>query len=115
MMLFPNNAPSCAWGWVAETAYIYIDRYNITMPIQQYYIDDIIISTATDTTRGQVLGRGTSDHAGHAVEYALRGAGVSFAQLREWCVSWPSDSALRRDIGSSTLYVTLEPSDERRG
>jgi hypothetical protein len=49
------------------------------------------------------------------VEYALRGAGVSFAQLREWCVSWPSDSALRRDIGSSTLYVTLEPSDERRG
>ena len=62
-----------------------------------------------------MLGRGTSDHAGHAVEYALRDAGVSFAQLREWCVSWPSDSTLRRDIGSSTLYVTLEPSDERRG
>ncbi len=56
-----------------------------------------------------------SDYAGHAVEYALRDAGLSFVSLREWCVNWPSDKDFRSIIGRSTLYVTLEPSDERRG
>ncbi|KAL3805738.1 hypothetical protein ACHAW5_003818 [Stephanodiscus triporus] len=65
---------------------------------------------------GRVLGRGLSDYTRHAVEYALLDAGVSFAPLNEWfVVDWSSDSDFRRDVGASTMYVTLEPSDERRG
>ncbi|KAL3758171.1 hypothetical protein ACHAWU_004809 [Discostella pseudostelligera] len=64
---------------------------------------------------GRILGKGRSDYAGHAVEYAFREAGISATPLREWCVSWPSDSRFRQDIAESTLYITLEPSNERMG
>lgn len=63
----------------------------------------------------QILGKGSSDYAGHAVEYAFRDAGIVATPLREWCVAWPSDSKFRRDISEATLYVTLEPSNERQG
>jgi pyrimidine deaminase RibD-like protein len=63
----------------------------------------------------QILGKGRSDYAGHAVEYAFHEAGISATPLREWCVSWPSDSRFRQDIAESTLYITLEPSNERMG
>jgi len=33
----------------------------------------------------------------------------------EWFVSWPSNAVTRRNLEGSTLYVTLEPSAERRG
>ncbi|KAL7510003.1 hypothetical protein ACHAXN_006948 [Cyclotella atomus] len=64
---------------------------------------------------GRILGKGRSNYAGHAVEFALKEAGINATPLREWCVAWPSDSKFRRDITESTLYVTLEPSNERQG
>mmetsp|Transcript_19826 Transcript_19826/g.34144 ORF Transcript_19826/g.34144 Transcript_19826/m.34144 type:complete len:765 (+) Transcript_19826:231-2525(+) len=64
---------------------------------------------------GRILGKGRSDYAGHAVEYAFQEAGISATPLREWCVAWPSDSKFRKDISESTLYVTLEPSTDRQG
>lgn len=64
---------------------------------------------------GRILGKGRSNYAGHAVEYALEQSGVNATPLREWCVAWPSDSKFRKDIAESTLYVTLEPSNERQG
>ena len=63
----------------------------------------------------QILGRGRFDYASHAVEVALADAGLSATPLREWCVAWPADAALRRDVAGSALYVTLEPGDERQG
>eukprot|EP00804_Cyclotella_cryptica_P029244 CCRYP_011658-RD/>CCRYP_011658-RD protein AED:0.03 eAED:0.03 QI:264/1/1/1/1/1/5/814/544 len=64
---------------------------------------------------GRILGKGRSNYAGHAVEFALKEAGINATPLREWCVAWPSDSKFRRDIAESTLYVTMEPSNERQG
>lgn len=64
---------------------------------------------------GRVLGKGRSNYAGHAVEFAFQEAGISATPLREWCVAWPSDSKFRRDIAESTLYVTMEPSTQRWG
>jgi pyrimidine deaminase RibD-like protein len=64
---------------------------------------------------GRILGKGRSNYAGHAVEFAFQEAGISATPLREWCVAWPSDSKFRKDISESTLYVTLEPSNERQG
>lgn len=49
------------------------------------------------------------------MEYAFLEAGIFATPLREWCVSWPSDSQFRQDIAEGTLYVTLEPSNERMG
>ncbi len=63
----------------------------------------------------QILGKGRSNYAAHAVEFAYKEAGIQATPLREWCVAWPSDSKFRKDISESTLYVTLEPSDERQG
>ena len=62
----------------------------------------------------QILGRGWSDYASHAVEVALADAGLSATPLREWCVAWPADAALRRDVAGSALYVTLELGNERQ-
>lgn len=64
---------------------------------------------------GRILGKGRSNYAGHAVEFALQEAGISATPLREWCVAWPSDAKFRGDIAESTLYVTLEPSTKRWG
>lgn len=66
-------------------------------------------------THAQILGKGRSNYEGHAVEFAFKEAGISATPLREWCVAWPSDSQFRKDISESTLYVTLEPSNERQG
>ena len=49
------------------------------------------------------------------MEAAFAEAGLSATPLREWCVAWPADAALRRDVAGSALYVTLEPSDRRQG
>ena len=64
---------------------------------------------------GRILGKGRSNYAGHAIEFALKEAGINATPLREWCVAWPSDSKFRKDISECTLYVTLEPSNERQG
>lgn len=64
---------------------------------------------------GRILGKGRSNYEGHAIEFAMKEAGINATPLREWCVSWPSDSKFRKDIAESTLYVTLEPSNERQG
>jgi len=66
-------------------------------------------------TYKQILGKGKSNYTGHAIEFAFQEAGIESTPLREWCVSWPSDSAFRKDIFESTLYVTLEPSNKRQG
>lgn len=67
------------------------------------------------TPDGKILGRGRSDHEQNAVVHAVQDAGLSVVPLSEWVVSWPSSSQLREDIKSATLYITLEPSNERRG
>jgi len=64
---------------------------------------------------GKILGTGRSNYAHNAVESALADAGIRATALREWCVAWPSDTAFRRTLSKSTLYVTLEPSVEREG
>jgi len=64
---------------------------------------------------GRILGKGRSTYAGHAIEFAFQEAGINATPLREWCVAWPSDGKFRKDISESTLYVTLEPSNERQG
>ena len=64
---------------------------------------------------GRVLGKGRSTYAGHAIEFAFQEAGINATPLREWCVAWPTDAKFRQDISESTLYVTLEPSNERQG
>ncbi|KAL7547615.1 hypothetical protein ACHAWF_010906 [Thalassiosira exigua] len=64
---------------------------------------------------GKILGRGRSTHSKHAVELALDDAGVQASPLREWCVAWPADASLRKELAGSVLYATLEPSDERMG
>lgn len=64
---------------------------------------------------GRILGKGRSNYEGHAVEFAFEDAGISATPLREWCVAWPSNTQFRKDISESTLYVTLEPSNERQG
>ena len=71
--------------------------------------------TSSRRASPQILGRGRSDYARHAVEAAFAEAGLSATPLREWCVAWPADAALRRDVAGSALYVTLEPSDRRQG
>jgi diaminohydroxyphosphoribosylaminopyrimidine deaminase/5-amino-6-(5-phosphoribosylamino)uracil reductase len=64
---------------------------------------------------GRILGKGRSDYSAHAIEYAFKEAGINATPLREWCVAWPSDSKFRKDVSESTLYVTMEPSNERQG
>mmetsp|Transcript_20292 Transcript_20292/g.38296 ORF Transcript_20292/g.38296 Transcript_20292/m.38296 type:complete len:565 (+) Transcript_20292:225-1919(+) len=63
----------------------------------------------------KILGKGKSNYAGDAVEFAFQEAGISATPLREWCVAWPSDSKFRKDIAESTLYLTMEPSTKRWG
>ena len=46
---------------------------------------------------------------------ALTDAGLDVTPLREWVVAWPSSKQLREDLASATLYLTLEPSNERQG
>ena len=67
------------------------------------------------TSDGKILSRGRSSYEEDAVEAVIRNAGIEATPLSEWCVSWPSDPSLRSNIRNSTLYITLEPSAERKG
>eukprot|EP00542_Grammatophora_oceanica_P022807 CAMPEP_0194028860 /NCGR_PEP_ID=MMETSP0009_2-20130614/2730_1 /TAXON_ID=210454 /ORGANISM="Grammatophora oceanica, Strain CCMP 410" /LENGTH=732 /DNA_ID=CAMNT_0038668371 /DNA_START=18 /DNA_END=2216 /DNA_ORIENTATION=+ len=67
------------------------------------------------TSSGKILGKGRSDYNQDAVEAAIRDAGLEITALREWVVQWPTDPILRQDIADATLYVTLEPSNVRKG
>jgi pyrimidine deaminase RibD-like protein len=64
---------------------------------------------------GRILGKARSDFRNDAVRAAIAQAGLEVTPLSEWCVSWPSSEQLRKDLETSTLYVTLEPSSEREG
>jgi pyrimidine deaminase RibD-like protein len=64
---------------------------------------------------GRVLGMGRSDHQQDAVLHAISAAGLTVVPLSEWVVSWPSSPKLRSDLKEATLYVTMEPSNDRQG
>ena len=74
-----------------------------------------IVGAVIVTKDGRVIGRGRASYKKDAVRAAIADSGIIATPLREWCVTWPSDQRLRRDITESTLYVTLEPSTERQG
>ena len=67
------------------------------------------------TQSGKVLGRGRSDYRQDAVLAALKDAGLEVTPLSEWVVAWPHSKQLRDDLATATLYLTLEPSNERQG
>jgi pyrimidine deaminase RibD-like protein len=46
---------------------------------------------------------------------ALKDAGLEVTPLSEWVVAWPHSKQLRDDLATATLYLTLEPSNERQG
>lgn len=62
-----------------------------------------------------MLGRGRSDYKKDCVVAAIEDAGLECTPLTEWCVPWTSDSKLREEIKEATLYLTLEPTAERKG
>jgi pyrimidine deaminase RibD-like protein len=64
---------------------------------------------------GRILGKGRSDYKEDCIRAAVRDAGLVATPLREWCVSWSSNRALREALETSTLYTTLEPSDRAQG
>jgi len=77
------------------------------------------VGCALIASDGRVLGLGCSSYKKDAIQDALEQTGLDVMPLREWCVTWPAQSAacwkLRDDLASSTLYVTLEPLASRRG
>ena len=78
-----------------------------------------VVGAALVASDGQVLGLGCSSYKKDAIQDALQKSGLDAMPLREWCVTWPADSAacwkLRDDLAGATLYVTLEPLASRRG
>lgn len=64
---------------------------------------------------GKVLGRGHSDYMRDAVQAVMVDAGLDVSPLNEWCVKWPKSDKLRNSIRDATLYLTLEPTCERKG
>ena len=74
-----------------------------------------IVGAVIVTKDGRVIGKGTASYKKDAVRAAIADAGIVATPLREWCVTWPSDQRLRKDVAESTLYVSLEPSTERQG
>ena len=74
-----------------------------------------IVGAVIATPDGRIIGKGRASYKKDAVRAAIADAGVVATPLREWCVTWPHDEKLRKDIAESTLYVTLEPSTERQG
>jgi pyrimidine deaminase RibD-like protein len=64
---------------------------------------------------GRILGQGRSSYDTTAVRDVLEDAGLEITALREWCITWPSSAVLRHDLSTATLYLTLEPSNRRRG
>mmetsp|Transcript_3837 Transcript_3837/g.7756 ORF Transcript_3837/g.7756 Transcript_3837/m.7756 type:complete len:392 (-) Transcript_3837:1196-2371(-) len=77
------------------------------------------VGCALIASDGRVLGLGCSSYKKDAIQDALEQTGLDVMPLREWCVTWPAQSAacwkLRDDLASATLYVTLEPLASRRG
>jgi len=45
----------------------------------------------------------------------MEDAGLEITPLQQWCVTWPSSDKLRNEISKATLYLTMEPSNERHG
>lgn len=45
----------------------------------------------------------------------MEDAGLDITPLQEWCISWPSTSKVRDSLSTATLYLTMEPSSQRRG
>jgi pyrimidine deaminase RibD-like protein len=64
---------------------------------------------------GTILGTGFSDYNTNAIRSVIESAGLEVSPMTEWVVSWPASAELRQKFATSTLYVTLEPSCERRG
>ena len=67
------------------------------------------------TSSGKIIGQGQSSYKQDAVWAAIDDAGIEATPLLEWNVSWTRDDNLRKSIRDSTLYVTLEPSNIRKG
>jgi len=67
------------------------------------------------TPDGKVLGKGRSDYNQDAVLGAISDAGLRVVPLSDWVVSWPESQELRDDLRTATLYVTMEPSNDRSG
>lgn len=63
----------------------------------------------------KIIAKGYSSYNEDCVEAVIKNAGINATPLREWVVSWPADRKLREDLAESTLYLTLEPSPERKG
>lgn len=74
-----------------------------------------IVGAVIATPDGRIIGKGRASYKKDAVRAAIADAGIVATPLREWCVTWPHDVQLRKDIAEATLYVTLEPSTERQG
>ena len=74
-----------------------------------------MVGAVLATKDGTILGCGRSSYDKDAVQDVLINAGIQVTPLSEWCVSLPNDKALRSKLAESTLYITLEPSDERKG
>lgn len=64
---------------------------------------------------GRILGKSVSDYKTDAIQNVLEDVGLEVTPLAEWCVTWPTSEKLRKDLSSSTLYITLEPSPIRKG
>ena len=67
------------------------------------------------TQDGRRIGAGRSDYQTEAIQACLKSAGLEITPLSEWIVSWPKSPQLRQDLAGATLYLTLEPSHQRRG
>lgn len=74
-----------------------------------------IVGAVIATPDGRIIGKGRASYKKDAVRAAISDAGIVATPLREWCVTWPHDEQLRKDVAEATLYVTLEPSTERQG
>ena len=78
-----------------------------------------VVGAVLVASDGQVMGLGCSSYKKDAIQDALQKAGLDAMPLREWCVTWPVNSAacwkLRDDLAAATLYVTLEPLSSRGG
>ena len=79
------------------------------------YPKPIAGAVIVDRSSGKILGQGRSDYHQDCIRAAFENAGLVATPLREWCVSWPVNRALRESLARSTLYTTLEPSDRAKG
>lgn len=64
---------------------------------------------------GKIMGQGCSDYSKNSVHAAMENAGLEITPLQEWCVTWPSSDKLRNEVSQATLYLTMEPTNKRRG